>query len=307
MQPLEVARGDFFDDVAVERGALGEQALVGLLVVQVGDQLLVGQQVGEALEALVGEDADFVGQVPLQAEDLGGLDGLVAFVLFGALAAEDFDVDDGALDARRAVEGGVANVAGLFAEDGAEQFLFRGQRGFALGRDLADQDVAGANGGADADDAALVEIAQERFADVGDIARDFFGAELGVAGLDFELLDVDGGVVILFDQLFADQDGVFKVVTAPGQEGHQHVAAQGQFAAFGARAVGQHLALAHAVAHANQRLLVDAGILVGALELGERVDVGAHFAAEHAGVVRLDADDDALGVHLIDDAIAACR
>ena len=116
---------------------------------------------GEALQALVGEDADFVGEVLLQLEHLRGFDGLVAFVLFRALAAEDLDVHDGALDARRAVEGSVANVAGLFAEDGAQQFFFRRERGFALGRDLADQDVAGPHGGADADHAAFVEVAQE--------------------------------------------------------------------------------------------------------------------------------------------------
>ena len=31
----------------VERGALGEQALVGLFVVQVGDELLIVQQTGQ--------------------------------------------------------------------------------------------------------------------------------------------------------------------------------------------------------------------------------------------------------------------
>ncbi len=66
----------------------------------------------------------------------------------------------------------------------------------------------------------------------------------------------------------------------------------------------RYLAGLHAVADANQRLLVDAGVLVGALELGERVDVGTHFAAEHAGMIAFDANDDALGVHLIDDAVA---
>src|SRR5208283_1259474 len=44
--------------------------------------------------------------------------------------------------------------------------------------------------------------------------------------------------------------------------------------------------------------------LVGALELGQRVDVGAHFAAENAGVIAFDADDDALRVNLVDDAVA---
>ena len=78
-----------------------------------------------------------------------------------------------------------------------------------------------------------------------------------------------------------------------------------QFAALGARPVGQHLPLTDAVAHADQRLLVDAGVLVRTLELDELVDVGADFAGEHARVVGLDAHDDALGVHLIDDSVAA--
>ena len=218
-------------------------------------------------------------KVPFEPEDLRGFDGLVAFVFFRALAAEDLHVDDGALDARRAVEGSVANVAGLFAEDRAQQFFFRRERGFALGRDLADQDVSRPHGRADADHAAFVEVAKEHFADVGNIARDFLGAELGVARLDFVFLDVDRGVVVLLDQLFADQDGVFEVVPAPGHEGDEHVAAERQFAAIGARPVGQHLALADAVAHADERLLVDAGILVRALELDELVDVRADFAA----------------------------
>ena len=40
-QALQVARGNLLDDVARQRGALGEQALVGLLVVQVRDELLI--------------------------------------------------------------------------------------------------------------------------------------------------------------------------------------------------------------------------------------------------------------------------
>ena len=119
-QPLEVARGDLFDDVAREFGALGDQALVGLFVVQVGGQRLAFEKHGKTLQALVGEDADFVRQVLFELEDLRGFDGLVAFVFFRALAAENFHVDDGALDARRAVEGSVAHVAGLFAEDRAQ-------------------------------------------------------------------------------------------------------------------------------------------------------------------------------------------
>src|SRR5882762_8561332 len=304
LQTLQVARGDLFDQVAREFDALGQQALVGLFVVQVGLENLAAQQIAQALQALVGEDADFVRKVPFELEDLRGLDGLVALVFFSALAGEDLDVHDGAFDTRRAVERSVAHVAGFFAEDGAEEFLFRRQGGFALGRNFANEDVARLHDRADADDAAFVEVAKERLADVGDVASDFLGAQLRVARFDFILLDVDGGVVIVLHQLFADEDGVFEVVPAPGHEGHQHVAAEAEFPAVRAGTVGEHLRLFHAVAHASKWLLVDAGVLVGALELCERVNVRTNFAAEYAGVVAFDAHDDALGVDLVHDAVA---
>ncbi len=41
--------------------------------------------------------------------------------------------------------------------------------------------------------------------------------------------------------------------------------------------VGERLPLGHRLADADDRLLVDAGVLVRPLELGEAVDVGAHF------------------------------
>src|SRR3984885_10082876 len=303
-QTLEVTRRNLLDDVAGQFDALGEKALVSLFVVQVGLENFPAEEIREALEALIREDADFIGKVFLELEDLIGFDGLVALVFFAALAGEDFDIDDGAFDARRAVERSVADVSGLFAEDGAEQLLFGRQRGFALGRDLADEDVARLDDGADADDTALIEIAKERFADVGDVARDFFGSQLRVARFDFVLLDVDRGVVVVLDQLIAHENGVFEVVPAPWNEGDEYVASESEFAAFGARTVREDLSLLHAVAYANQRLLVDASVLVRALELDELIDVSADFAAENAGVIGFDANDDAFGVDLIDDAIA---
>src|SRR4029077_18627555 len=142
LEALEVARGDLFDQVTGELNALGQETLVGLFVVQVGLENFSAQEIREALEALIREDADFVGEVLLEFEDLRGFDGLVTLVFFSALAGEDFDVNDGALDARRAVERSVANIAGLFTEDGAKEFFFRRERGLALGRDFADQNVA---------------------------------------------------------------------------------------------------------------------------------------------------------------------
>ena len=207
-------------------------------------------------------------------------DGLGALVLLLALAGEDLHVHDHAFDSRRAVERSIAHVAGLFTEDGAQQFLFRRELGLALGRDFADQNVALLDRSADANDAGFIQIAQHGFADVGNVARNFFRTKLGVAGFDLVLLDVHRGVVILFHQLFGDQDRVFEVVTAPRHEGHQDVSSQSQLAMIGAGTVGDDLSLGDPLAFHHNRLLVDASVLVGALELGELVNVAAHLARQ---------------------------
>src|SRR5438552_12993832 len=306
-QALEVASGDFFDDLARQLDALGQQALVGLLVVQVRLEHLAAKQIGEALQALIREDTDFVGKVLLQLKDLRGFDGLVALVFFSALAGKDLDVHNRAFNGPRAVQSSVANIAGFFAEDSAQQFFFRRLGSLTFGSDLADKNVSRRHHRADADDSAFVEVAKERLADVRDIASDFLRAELGVARFDFIFLDVDRSVVVVLDQLLADQDGVFEVVTAPGHEGYEHVAAKSKFAAFRARTIGKNLALLHTVADPNQRLLAYASVLVRTLEFDELIDVRAHFAAEHTGVIGLHAHDDALGVDLVHNSFALAQ
>ena len=69
----------------------------------------------------------------------------------------------------RHLQGGVTNLARLLTEDRTQQPLFRGQFGLALRRDLADQDVAVADLGTDAHDAALVEVGQHLLGDVRDV------------------------------------------------------------------------------------------------------------------------------------------
>ena len=138
----------------VGRLALRDERLAGLEVDHVALQLLVAEDLGDALVARVGDDADLVLDVAVHPLDLALFDRLGAKVLLDALAREDLHVDDRAFDARRRLERGVADVAGLLAEDGAEQLLFRSELRLALRRDFADEDVALLDGGADADDAA---------------------------------------------------------------------------------------------------------------------------------------------------------
>src|SRR5690606_35634263 len=106
------------------------------------------------------EDLELVVAVLAEAFDFSALDGDRALVLVDAVAVEDAHVDDRAGDARGQTQAGVADVRSLLAEDGAQQLLFRRHRAFALRRDLAAQDVARLDLGADRHDAGLVEVAQ---------------------------------------------------------------------------------------------------------------------------------------------------
>ena len=109
--------------------------------------------------------------------------------------------------------------------------------------------------------------------DVGDVAGELLAAQLGLADLDLELLDVDRGVDVVLHQLLADDDRVLEVVAVPGHERDQDVAAQGQLALVGRGAVGQDVALLDLLADLDDRLLVQAGPLVQADVLAELVDV----------------------------------
>ncbi len=163
-------------------------------------------------------------------------------------------------------------------------------------------------GSTDADDALLVEVLHRLFADVGDFARDLLDAAVGVADLKLELLDVDRGEDVVLGEPLAQQDGVLIVVAAPGHEGHQHVGAQGQLALGGGGAVGERVSGLHPIPLAHQRALVDAGVLVGALELGDVVDVDAGSVAEvddlPLGLAAVELDHDAVGRHLLHHASA---
>ena len=183
------------------------------------------------------------------------------------LAAEDHHVDHHAALAVGHLQRGVADLARLLLEDRADQLLLGGQLGLALGRDLADEQVAGADLGADADDAAVVEVAQRLLRAVGDVAGDLLLAELGRARVDLVLLDVDRGELVVAHEALGEDDRVLEVVALPGHEGDHQVLAERHLTAVARGAVGQHVAGLHLHARRDERLLVDQRALVGAHEL----------------------------------------
>ena len=91
---------------------------------------------------------------------------------------------------------------------------------------LADEQIAGADLGADANDAAVVEVAQRLLRAVRDVAGDLLRAQLGVAGVDLVLLDVDRGEDVIGHQALREDDRVLVVVALPRHERHEQVAPQ---------------------------------------------------------------------------------
>ena len=283
----------------VQRGAVGQEGHI-LLGQDTGDNALVAVTACHLVAHL---DLTALGDIhPDHHVDAGAQ-------LVAVFTGENLGIHNDAALAVGDLQRGVPDFPGLLTEDSPQQPLLGGEVGLALGGDLAHQDVAGADLGADADDAVLVQVLQGVLAHVGDIPGDLLGAQLGIPGVDLVLLNVDGGVQILPDQPLVQKDGVLVVVAFPGHEAHQDVLAQGDLALIGGGAVCQNRGildgtirvLAPAVdplAHRDDGLLVDAGAVVGAQELGQAVILG---------LAVIIADGDVAGVHRRDLAVALCQ
>src|SRR6185437_4460494 len=188
-------------------------------------------------------------------------------------AREDLHINDHALHAGWHLERGVLHILRLLAEDGGQQLLLGRQLRFALRRDLPDQYVARLHMRADANDTAVVQIRERFFRHVRDLARDLLLTALGIADVQLELLDVDGRVHVILHQALGEHDGILEVVSVPRHECHGDVRAERELPHLGAGAVGEHVALLHALAQPHQRPLVDGRVLIGAPVLLDPVAV----------------------------------
>src|SRR5690606_36588542 len=129
----------------------------------------------DALVTVAASELVALGDLALLGDEHGNtLVDARAELVVAVLRVEHLDADDGSGLTVRNLQRGVADFAALLVEDGAQQALLGRQLGLTLRRDLADQDVAGANLGTDTDDAALVEVSHQVGADVRQVAGDLF-------------------------------------------------------------------------------------------------------------------------------------
>ena len=71
---------------------------------------------------------------------------------------------------------------------------------------------------------------------------------------------------VVLDDALGEEDGVFEVVAVPRHEGDEHIAPERKLASSVDGPSAMMSPFLHLVAHFHQRTLIDAGILVGALE-----------------------------------------
>src|SRR5207247_1551120 len=121
----------------------------------------------------------------------------------------------------RDLERGVAYLARLLLEDRANQLFLGRQLGLALGRHLADKQVAGADFGTDANDSAVVEVLERLLRAVRDVARDLLVAELRRAGVDLVLVNVNRRENVVLDEALGEHDRVLEVVALERHEGDE--------------------------------------------------------------------------------------
>ena len=105
--------------------------------------------------------------------------------------------NDNAFHTRGHFEGVVLHIFAGPPEDGMQKFLFWGQFCLALRRNLADQDFARTDIGANSHNPALIEIVQGPLTDVGNVPRKLFTSQLCIADFDVIFLDMDRGVNVV--------------------------------------------------------------------------------------------------------------
>src|SRR5690606_36871936 len=98
-------------------------------------------------------------------------------------------------------------------------------------------------------------------------------AEFGIASDALELFDVDRRIDVFFHDALTDENRVLEVVALPRHEGHDRVLAESDLTHVRSGTVREHVADLNSLTRANDRLLIVAGALIGALKLHQSVDV----------------------------------
>ncbi len=191
LQPGKIGFGDFAAFLKAHRTTVRHLAIQHLL------------DAGEGIEL---HNALLIMEIFAHPLELLLLDLERARILLDTVTGENLNIDNLADDARWDTQRGILDIGCLFTKDGTQQLLFGRQLRLAFWRDLAHQNVAILDLGADIDDPRLIEAPQIGLADIGNIRCNLFRTQLGVTRHAGQLFDMNRGEAILLDDALGDQD-----------------------------------------------------------------------------------------------------
>ena len=203
-------------------------------------------------------------------------------VFFGIFASNFLNTNNSTILAVWYAQRSVTYFAALLTEDSAQQTLFWSQLSFTLRCNLTYQNIAWLYFGTHANNTAVIEVSQSIFTYVWKITSNFFCAELGFTSINLVLFNVNGRQCIVLNQTLRNNNCIFVVVTVPRHEGYEQVLTQSQFTLISCRTISQNRSNFNAVSFVNQRNLVVACGLIGALELNELVRRLSAIVVEYA-------------------------
>ncbi len=130
-------------------------------------------------------------------------------------------VDDYPFQGGRRFHGSILHVTGFVAEDGPQQFFFRGRVSFSFRRYFADQDIPFLYFRTDPDDAVLVEVFHGFLTDIRYFRCKLLFAAFRVAYFQFKFFHVNGSINIIAHDPFGNDDSILKIISLPGHVCHQ--------------------------------------------------------------------------------------
>ena len=172
---------------------------------------------------------------------------------------------------------GISDLLNLFTKNGTEQFFLRSILALTFRCNLSDEYTSRADDTTDANDPFFIELREPCFANVRNVACNFFGTDFRLTCLDLELFNVDRGEGVPFNKTLADEDRIFVVVATPRHISTQHVPSEGEFPVLRRSAVCNDLFGFHCITDCNDRMLMDTGTAVTPLESLKFVNIVPHL------------------------------
>ena len=116
---------------------------------------------------------------------------------------------------------------------------------------------------------------------------------------------MDRGQTIFLDHALGYENRILKVVSVPWHEGDSHILTERQLTEVHRGSISKNVAALNRVTRAHNGPLIDTGVLVRTLVLGQVINIDRRFVLSHLS--RIDTNNDSARVNRVNDTAACCH